>query len=105
MKNWYKTREGATLQHKSQAITKGKRIFLTEAQAEVHGDAIEKAEAPSSAEESAIKSEYDEWCASSLRADVPSKSEPIENQADKSQGEAQTAAKAAGDASASRKAK
>ena len=61
MKSWYTTRDGANLQHKSQPVTNGKRIFLTEAQAKLHGDAIEKSEAPTKVEDAGVKSEYDEW--------------------------------------------
>ena len=78
MKNWYTTREGANLQHKSQPISEGKRIFLTEAQAKLHGDAIDSVEAPKSADESAIKSEYDEWLKTNPQVSS-SKPEPTEN--------------------------
>ena len=61
MKSWYSTKEGASLQHKSQPIVNGKRIFLTEAQAALHGDKIEKSEAPKTADEAGVKAEYDEW--------------------------------------------
>lgn len=61
MKSWYTTRDGANLQHKSQPVANGKRIFLTEAQAALHGDAIAKSEAPTRAEDAGVKEEYDEW--------------------------------------------
>lgn len=61
MKSWYTTRESVNLQHKSQPIAKGKRIFLTEAQAALHGEKVEKSEAPKTANEAGVKAEYDEW--------------------------------------------
>ena len=61
MKNWYSTREGVNLQHKSQSIEHGKRIFLTDAQAKVHGDKLELSEAPKTAIEAGVKAEFDEW--------------------------------------------
>ena len=61
MKNWYTTREGANLQHKSQPIKNGKRIFLTAAQARLHGDTISEAEAPTMKNEVGVSDEWDEW--------------------------------------------
>ena len=61
MKSWYSTKDGASLQHKSQPIVNGKRIFLTEAQAALHGDKVEKSDPPQSADEAGVKTEFEEW--------------------------------------------
>ena len=66
MKNWYSTRDGANIQHKAHTIANGKHIFLTEAQAKLHGDAIKKSEAPKNADEAGIKTEFEEWSQASL---------------------------------------
>ncbi len=67
MKHWYQTREGASLHHKNQLIAEGKRIFLTEAQAKLHGDKLENSKAPTKPEEAGINEEYEQW----LKANRP----------------------------------
>ena len=61
MKSWYSTKDGSNLSHGNVAIKPGQKIFITEAQAKLHGEGIEKSEAPQSADEAGVKTEFEEW--------------------------------------------
>ncbi len=60
MNNWYVTKENETLFHRDQAIETGKKIFLTEDQASLHGDKIEPCDSPAEEMEVGVKSEWAE---------------------------------------------
>lgn len=73
MKNWYTTRDGVNLQHKSKPISTGKRIFLSEAQAKLHGSKVVKADAPKSVDDVGVKQEWFDY-QSTISKDKPSPS-------------------------------
>ncbi len=60
MKNWYLTREAGTLIHCGQGIELGKKIFLTESQAAIHGEKIEPCDPPLDLTEAGVESEWDD---------------------------------------------
>ena len=43
------------------AIKPGQKIFITEAQAKLHGDKVEKSEAPTTSDDAGVKAEFEEW--------------------------------------------
>ncbi|WP_319419473.1 hypothetical protein [Pleurocapsa sp. FMAR1] len=61
MKNWYINREAGALNHCGVDIPEGKKILLSEEQASLHGEKVEKSDAPVEKNESAVAAEFAEW--------------------------------------------
>ena len=79
MKSWYSTKDGSSLSHGNVAIKPGQKIFITEAQAKLHGDKVEKSEAPTTSDDAGVKAEFEEWQRSQSAAPKDKPKEEVRN--------------------------
>lgn len=84
MKSWYENRMESGVSHRGQAVAKGKKVYLTEAQAKLHNrteEKLVKCDSPKAAVEAAVKADYDE--SEQANASNKSKSEKQERKAER----------------------
>ncbi|MEM7756572.1 MAG: hypothetical protein AAF298_00370 [Cyanobacteria bacterium P01_A01_bin.40] len=64
MKTWYQNRMEAGVTHRGQNIPEGKKLYLTEAQAEIHNGSQQKVaecEPPKESKEAGVLADWDEY--------------------------------------------